>query len=85
MRRHWKWAVVGVAVAALGTGGYFGYWQLVRYGVLKYNKWDRREQGSLEVGARAPDMELVATDGRPARLSAFWTDRPLFLVFGSCT
>jgi hypothetical protein len=85
-RPRWK-VLLGapVAVAALAVGGFFGYMELVKAGVLKYNKWDRRERGSLLVGARAPDLELVGYDGQPARLATFWTDRPLFLVFGSCT
>jgi hypothetical protein len=30
---------------------------LVRAGVLRYNKWDRRETGTLRVGDLAPDLE----------------------------
>lgn len=74
-----------LGLAAVSVGGFFGYMELVKAGVLRYNKWDRRERGSLLVGAQAPDLELVGYDGQPARLSTFWTDRPLFLVFGSCT
>jgi hypothetical protein len=85
-RRRWR-RVLGIAlgVVAVGVGGFFGYMELVKAGVLRYNKWDRRERGSLLVGAQAPDLEVVAYDGQPVRLSTFWTDRPLFLVFGSCT
>ena len=85
-RRRWKrLAGVALGVIAVGAGGFFGYMELVKAGVLKYNKWDHRERGSLLVGAEAPDLEVVGYDGQPVRLSTFWTDRPLFLVFGSCT
>lgn len=78
-------AGLALGVAVLGVGGFVAYMELVKAGVLRYNQWDRRERGSLLVGAQAPDLELVGYDGRPARLATFWTDRPLFLVFGSCT
>jgi hypothetical protein len=85
-RRRWKLLTgLGVGLPALAMGGFFAYMELVKAGVLKYNKYDRRERGSLQVGAQAPDLELVGYDGNPVRLATFWTDRPLFLVFGSCT
>ena len=59
--------------------------QLVKAGVLRYNRWDRRERGSLREGGPVADAELVRYDGTPARLAHLWSDRPLFLVFGSCT
>ena len=85
-RRRWKLlAGVTIGAPALAVGGFIGYMELVKAGYLRYNKYDRRERGSLKVGAAAPDLELVGYDGQPVRLATFWTDRPLFLVFGSCT
>jgi len=73
-------ATLGVAVA-----GAFAYYQLVKAGVLRYNRYDRRERGSLVVGGVAPDLSLTMYDGSPLRLSELWQARPVVLVFGSCT
>lgn len=73
------------ALLAMGAAGFFGYRRLVKAGVLRYNKWDRRERGSLKVGAAAPDLPLTMYDGSPASLSKLWQTKPVFLVFGSCT
>jgi hypothetical protein len=86
VRRRWRLvAGLGLGIPAAAVGGFFAYMELVKAGILKYNKYDRRERGSLREGAPAPDLELVGYDGQPARLAAFWSDRPLFLIFGSCT
>jgi cytochrome oxidase Cu insertion factor (SCO1/SenC/PrrC family) len=76
--------LIGVA-AALVLATFFGYRQLVKTGILRYNKWDRRERGSLKVGAAAPDLPLTMYDGTPTSLSKLWQAKPVFLVFGSCT
>lgn len=76
-------AAVCVGVAALGG---FVYIQLMKKGYIKYNEYDRREEGRLRVGDLAPDLELTMYDGTPVRLSSLWGDgKPLFLAFGSCT
>jgi hypothetical protein len=86
MQRSWKKLALGVSLAiALPIGGFQGYKQLVRAGVLRYNKYDRREKGELKVGGAAPDLELQMYDGAPLRLSELWASKPVFLVFGSCT
>jgi hypothetical protein len=74
-----------VALAVLGAGGFFGYMQLVKGGYIRYNKYDRRERGRLQLGGAAADVALTMYDGSPQRLSWLWQRRPLFLVFGSCT
>lgn len=51
-------------------------------GILRY---DTRREGSLKVGDRAPDVELLSTVGGGERLSARFSGRPLVLVFGSFT
>jgi hypothetical protein len=73
---------IGLVVAA---AGFFTWYQLVKAGVLRYNKYDRREKGSLAVGGAAPDLALTMYDGSPVRLSELWGTKPVFLVFGSCT
>jgi hypothetical protein len=78
--------LIGVAaLLVLGAGGFFGYMQLVKGGYLRYNKYDRRERGSLQKGGPAADVALTTYDGSPQRLSWLWERKPLFLVFGSCT
>ena len=76
--------VLGV-LAVLAVAGFFAYQQLVKAGILRYNKFDRRERGSLLVGAPTPDLALTMYDGSPLQLSELWKTKPLFLVFGSCT
>ncbi|PYQ23046.1 MAG: hypothetical protein DMF81_10060 [Acidobacteria bacterium] len=71
-----------LAAAALGAGTYMF---AVRQGWLRYNKYDRREEGSIRVGDYAPSLALVGYDGVPVKLGRLWAERPLVLVFGSCT
>jgi hypothetical protein len=80
-----RWGLLTVGLPALGVAAFLTYRQLLRAGFLKYNEYDRRARGRLRVGALAPDLELVGYGGEPVRLATFWTDRPLFLIFGSCT
>lgn len=81
-----KKLLIGAAVTVLvGLLGGFGYYQLVKAGILRYNKYDRRERGLLEPGAQAPDLSLARFEGGTVRLSELWADKPVVLVFGSCT
>ena len=75
------------AGAALGFAGAcaFTWYQLVKAGVLRYNEYDRRERGALRVGGAAPDLALAMYDGSTMKLSELWKEKPVFLVFGSCT
>jgi hypothetical protein len=95
MRRTWKglwnrrgfrltlaWSGGALVIAALG---FLGYMKLVEEGWIKYNKWDRREKGSLQIGHAAPDLELPLLEGETVRLSELWRERPVVLIFGSCT
>jgi hypothetical protein len=52
-------------------------------GMLRY---DQRQEGSLKVGDRAPDVTLFALDGKtPVQLSSELGGKPTVLVFGSFT
>jgi hypothetical protein len=73
---------LGLAVVAGGAGAYL---YLVRKGILRYNKYDRRAEGTLSVGQTAPDLRLEMFEGSPVQLSGLWSEKPLVLVFGSCT
>jgi hypothetical protein len=78
--------ILGTALlVVLGAGGFAAWMALVRAGVLRYNKWDRRHQGTLRVGDPAPDLQVAAYDGSPLRLGTLWAEKPAVLVFGSCT
>ncbi len=75
----------GLGAVLLAGASFFTWYQLVKAGVLRYNKYDRRERGSLVVGATAPDLDLTMYDGSRVKLSKLWEAKPVFLVFGSCT
>lgn len=81
-----KVLVAVLSLAALAAAGFFAYWKALEHGLIRYNEYDIRSEGMLEEGDLAPDLELASVDGnRPRRLSEFWAERPLVLVFGSYT
>jgi hypothetical protein len=85
-RIPWRRVTVGAAaLAGLGALAFGGWYVLVREGYLRYNKYDRRERGTLKAGDAAPDLTLAAYGGGNVRLSELWRERPVVLVFGSCT
>jgi hypothetical protein len=77
--------VAAGAVAGLAAAGFGVWYVLVREGILRYNKYDRRERGTLKAGDPAPDLALATYDGGTVRLSELWREKPVVLVFGSCT
>ena len=84
--KTWKKLAIGSTLTlGVAAGGAFGYFQLVKAGVLRYNKYDRREKGALAMGGTAPNLTLTMYDGSPLRLAELWEKKPVFLVFGSCT
>ncbi len=80
---RWTGLVVAVLLVAAVT------WALVEIG--PHNLWglwkyDTRQEGSLAVGHRAPDLLLTRLDGAGREnLLAGSGGRPLVLVFGSFT
>ena len=79
--------VAVVAVVVLVGGGYFTFFVIGGpanlIGMLRY---DTRREGDLRVGTRAPDVDLLALDGKTAApLLAQQHGRPLVVVFGSFT
>ena len=83
--RTWKKVAIGAAilvVAAAAAGvAFVGPRNVI--GMIRY---DKRQEGALRVGDRAPDVTLVALDGKsPVRVSEHIGARPLVLVFGSYT
>lgn len=75
--------IAAVILVALGT------FAVVRIGprnVVGMLRYDRRREGDLRVGDRAPDVALVRLDGSTgARLLEAAQGRPLVVVFGSFT
>jgi peroxiredoxin len=49
-------------------------------------RYDQRQEGTLRVGDRAPDVGLISLDGTtPVRLAEHLGGKPTVLVFGSFT
>jgi len=82
----WKKALLAVLVLLVGAAAYavisFGPRNII--GMLRY---DQRQEGSLKVGDRAPDVDLLALDGKtlvPLK-DSIGGGKPVVLVFGSFT
>ena len=74
-----------VIILLLVAGAGVTYVHLLKTGRIKYNQYDRRRQGMLRAGDLAPDLLLTTFQGEPLRLSSLWKNKPLVLVFASCT
>jgi hypothetical protein len=76
-------AVVLLLVVAVGA---FAYYQAMVNAWIRYNEYDIRTEGQLQVGDLAPDLELARADGEGAvMLSDLYRERPVVLAFGSYT
>jgi hypothetical protein len=83
--RTWKKVAlaIGILVFAVAAAGvaFIGPRNVI--GMIRY---DKRQQGRLRVGDRAPDVTLVGLDGKSnVRIVDRIGARPLVLVFGSYT
>jgi hypothetical protein len=82
----WKKALLAVLVLLVGAAAYavisFGPRNII--GMLRY---DQRQEGALKVGDAAPNVDLLALDGKtPVPLKdSIGGGKPLVLVFGSFT
>jgi hypothetical protein len=84
--RVWKRVLLGLAIllvlAAAGLTYMIGGPRSL-IGMLRY---DQRQEGTLKVGDRAPDVGLLALDGKtPVRLAGELGGKPTVLIFGSFT
>ena len=76
-------ALAGLALLALGAFTYMVGGPRNLIGMLRY---DQREEGTLKVGDRAPDVRLVSLDGKtPVKLADQLGGKPTVLIFGSFT
>jgi len=84
--RLWKKIAIGLlALAVLAIAG-FAYMLGGPRNLIGMLRYDQREEGTLKVGDSAPDVALVALDGRtPVCLSSELGGKPTVLVFGSFT
>ncbi len=85
-----RWSRKTILIAAgtllaIGAAGYGAWMFAVRQAWVRYNKYDRREDGTIRVGDYAPNLALAGYDGTTVRLGSLWKEKPLVLVFGSCT
>ncbi len=80
-----RWTAIGLGLVvvagvtwALVTIGPSNVWGMLRY--------DTRKEGKLQVGDSAPDVALLALDGKTrVHLRERVGERPLIVIFGSYT
>ena len=83
--KAWKKVVLGLVTVVVAAAAFF-VWKMGPRNVIGMLRYDQREEGTLLVGHAAPDVTLVALDGRTrTSLSDSIGDKPLVLVFGSYT
>jgi hypothetical protein len=81
-----KKILIGLGVLAVAAAGVFTYVIGGPRNVIGMLRYDQREEGSLKVGDRAPEVALLALDGMtPVKLSEHMGAKPTVLVFGSFT
>jgi hypothetical protein len=80
-----KKIALGLGLVVLLIGG-LGVAYIGPRNVIGMIRYDKRQEGKLKVGDRAPDVTLVGLDGvSRVRISEHVGARPLVLVFGSYT
>ena len=74
--------ILGMVVAAMA----FFVVKIGPRNVIGMLRYDQREEGTLRVGDKAPEVELLTLDGKArVRLTERIRGRPSVLVFGSFT
>jgi hypothetical protein len=77
---------IGIAALALIAVGAFTYMVGGPRNLIGMLRYDQREEGTLKVGDRAPDVGLISLDGKtPVRLAEHLGGQPTVLIFGSFT
>ena len=75
-------AIAGLVLLLVGIA----VWQIGPRNLIGMARYDQRREGNLQVGDAAPDVTLVALDGKtPVGLRDHVGEKPLILIFGSYT
>ncbi len=78
--------VLLIALILVAAAVSLAAWKIGPRNLIGMLRYDQRQEGSLKVGDRAPDVSLVSLDGKTAlRVSDRIGVKPLVLVFGSYT
>jgi hypothetical protein len=87
VRKVVKWVGLAVALVLVAGGlGFFARLEMMKRAWIRFDRYDIRSAGILQVGDLAPDLELEIADGSGSvRLSDLYHERPVVLVFGSYT
>lgn len=81
-----KKILIGLGVLVVVAAGAFTYMIGGPRNVIGMLRYDQRQEGTLKVGDRAPEVALLALDGKtPVKLSERLGGKPTVLVFGSFT
>jgi hypothetical protein len=85
--RLWKKILIGLGCLLVLAVAGFTYLVGGPRNLIGMIRYDQREEGTLKVGDRAPDVTLLELDGTtPVRLSErLAAGKPTVLVFGSFT
>jgi hypothetical protein len=82
----WKKILIGLGVLVVVAAGAFTYMIGGPRNVIGMLRYDQRQEGRLKVGDAAPEVALLALDGKtPVKLSERLGGKPTVLVFGSFT
>ena len=86
LKRIWKRILLGLGVLVLLAIAGMTYMIGGPRNLIGMLRYDQRQEGTLRVGDRAPDVTLVSLDGTtPVRLASQIGGKPTVLVFGSFT
>lgn len=80
----WKKSLLALA-ALLVAGGSFVVYKIGPRNVIGMLRYDTRRDGDLKVGDRAPEIALIALDGRSRQPLLGDRTKPTVLIFGSFT
>jgi hypothetical protein len=86
LKRIWKRILLGLGVLVLFAIAGMTYMIGGPRNLIGMLRYDQRQEGTLRVGDRAPDVSLVSLDGTtPVSLASQIGGKPTVLVFGSFT